>query len=199
MYVQIGSAPLADFNHPLQLMAECHRRVEHFLDVLLTLSRDRHGAPLNEADRRALETALNYFISAAPRHHEDEELSLFPRLRASGNPAAVAAIDKVERLEADHEAAKPDLLRVQEIGRQWIDRGTLTPDLASEMQRRVGWLSGLYRQHIHTEDTEVFPLALQVLDSAQVSEIGSEMALRRQLNPGRAESRCGQRRRALQL
>jgi hemerythrin-like domain-containing protein len=67
------------------------------------------------------------------------------------------------------------------------------------MQRRVGWLAGLYHQHIRMEDTEVFPLAARVLSAEQIAQIGSEMAQRRQLNPGRAQSRCGQRRRALQL
>lgn len=199
MYVQIGSSPTADFDHPLQLLSECHRRVEQFFDVLLKLSRDHHGVSLNESQRQALATALNYFQSAAPRHHEDEELSLFPRMRASGDPQALAALDKLKQLEMEHEQAKPDLQRVQELGRSWLDRGVLDPVQAGELQRRVGWLCNLYRQHIQMEDMVIFPLAGKVLCQEQLARIGREMADRRRLNPGRAQSRCGQRRRALQL
>lgn len=35
MAVQINAKPLASFDRPLDMLVDCHRRVEHFLDVLI--------------------------------------------------------------------------------------------------------------------------------------------------------------------
>ena len=33
--LQIGAAPDHDFDEPLGLLSDCHRRIEHFLDILI--------------------------------------------------------------------------------------------------------------------------------------------------------------------
>ena len=40
MPLQIGQPLDHDFDEPLGLLTDCHRRIEYFLDVLVTLTRD---------------------------------------------------------------------------------------------------------------------------------------------------------------
>lgn len=95
------SAPT--FEQPFEMLHACHDRVRRMLALL-----DRLVAhiPANGVDRQAREAArdvLRYFDEAAPQHHLDEELHVFPRLE-SGAPAGVREL--VARLRADHEVMK---------------------------------------------------------------------------------------------
>ena len=83
MLLKIGQRPDHGFDEPLGLLSDCHRRIEHFLAVLLTIADQANGQELSADQRRQLEGALTYFSTAAPRHTADEEDSLFPRLEAS--------------------------------------------------------------------------------------------------------------------
>jgi hypothetical protein len=42
MPLQIGAAPDHDFDEPLGLLSDSHRRIEHFLDILIET--ERHAA-----------------------------------------------------------------------------------------------------------------------------------------------------------
>jgi len=53
--------------------------------------------------------------------------------------------------------------------------------LGEELVVVLDELPGLYRGHIHTEDTEVFPLAGKLLSDQELSAVGSEMRARRGL------------------
>src|SRR5450756_1594606 len=106
--MQIGERkPMANFQTPLALLSDCHRRVERFLGIIATVAVNGRGSTLNEDYRDGLETALRYFQNAAPLHTQDEEASLFPRMRASGAPEVAAAMARLDGLEADHRAAEP--------------------------------------------------------------------------------------------
>lgn len=176
MLVKIGQRSDHGFNEPLGLLSDCHRRIEQFLSVLVTIANVRQGAALNEPDTKALEGALRYFDTAAPRHSADEEESLFPRLRATGDSAAC---DALARLEADHRAAEEHHAAVHLLGHRWLSEGTLPEDGARSLRDHLGALERIYREHIAVEDKEVFPAADRALTSAALEEIGREMAGRR--------------------
>jgi hemerythrin-like domain-containing protein len=150
--------------------------------MMRVLERSQHGIkPLEPDERAALEAALKYFDVAAPRHTQDEEESLFPRLRDSNDPAAHAALAQVQRLEEDHRHADAMHGEVKTLCRQWLDSGPLS---AADVQRLDELLHGLqqmYARHIALEDKELFPLAAQVLNRRQLDEMGQEMAKRRGL------------------
>lgn len=178
MPVQIGIGPQAGFDEPIALMMDCHRRVEHFLDVLLRVAQEA-PAELPGEHRRALTTARHYFEQAAPHHTADEEASLFPRLRQSDDPQARAVLERVEALEADHRAAKAQHERIDALFDAWLEAGDISQEARRELTDRLRQLRKLYEAHIHLEDDEVFPAALRLLDAAQLQAIGVEMAQRR--------------------
>jgi hemerythrin-like domain-containing protein len=183
MPIQIGHGPAHDFDEPLGLLSDCHRRIEHFLQVLVAVDADAGGGRLTPSHRGALEGALRYFAVAAPRHTADEELSLFPRLRVSNDAAAAHALALIDRLEQDHHEADEHHAAVETLVKRWLADDGLAAGDASELRRRLGRLQTLYQRHISVEDREVFPAAARVLDQVQIREIGREMAERRQLRP----------------
>src|SRR5437016_13096395 len=103
MPIRIGQRPDHGFAEPLGLLSDCHRRIEHFLRVLLAIDHEAAGGPLTTGLRTELEAALRYFATAAPKHTADEEESLFPRLRATADPAINQALGLLDRLEQDHD------------------------------------------------------------------------------------------------
>lgn len=179
MFVKIGQPADHGFDAPLGLLSDCHRRIERFLGVLIAIADTRRGAALEPADSEAFASALHYFRTASPRHSADEEHSLFPRLRAAADPEARRAIDRLERLEADHREAEDHHDAVEVLGQRWLANGTLMASEARALREHLVALERLYRRHIGFEDLELFPAAARVLTEADLEAIGREMAARR--------------------
>jgi len=182
MSIQIGQKPSPTFAQPLELLSDCHRRVENFLQALVLVSEQARGGVLNSMQREALETALRYFREAAPRHTADEEESLFPRLREHGGELAREAMQKLQALEAEHVVARRSHQVVEELGQEWLSRGSLSPAQADSLAAHLRQLSSIYEGHIALEDTEIFPLAGKLLEAGTLEQIGQEMASRRGQN-----------------
>ena len=183
MPIQLNRRPDHDFDEPLGLLSDCHRRIEHFLETLIAVHTQAGVGPLSASDRGALEGALQYFKTAAPRHTADEEESLFPRLRESGEPAAVQALSIIDDLEHDHDEANAHHEAVDVLVRQWLDGGTLTPAASADLGERLSGLRTLYQRHISVEDRDLFPAAARLLNEDQIGAIGREMAARRNVRP----------------
>jgi hemerythrin-like domain-containing protein len=179
MPIQIGQRVDHGFDQPLGLLSDCHRRIEYFLGVLATVA-GTDGEPLDPAGRRALESAIRYFAVAAPNHTADEEVSLFPRLRASGDRSAGEVLELLDRLEADHREADTRHAAIDVLARRWLEADRLTHADATALREHVARLQTLYQRHIVVEDREVFPVASRLLDRSQQRQIGLEMAARRQ-------------------
>ena len=194
MPIPLGTTGQPDFTQPIELMMDCHRRIEHFLGVLQRVVERYADQPLDAQGREALETALNYFQSAAPRHTADEEQSLFPRMRAVDNPQVHQAMAQIDRLESDHRKAEAAHARLDELGRTWLAVATLPANALAECRALLDELSTAYGEHIPIEDESVVVLAKRVLDEQQLQAVGEEMRKRRMDDPGRAGSRCAERR-----
>jgi hemerythrin-like domain-containing protein len=179
MAIQIGEKPSPTFNEPLALLSDCHRRIERFLAGLILVTKQAQGGDLNEQQREALKTSLRYFREGAPKHTQDEENSLFPRMRACNRTEVQCALDKLQELEADHRVAEKGHHLVDQIGERWLKDSTLSPADTAALVIELQALHAIYQRHIVIEDQEVFPLAEQVLDAQQLQAVGEEMAGRR--------------------
>lgn len=179
MPIQIGAKPESDFTDPVGMLQDCHRRIERFLGVLRALGEQATGTRLTADDRRALETSLRYFREGAPRHVQDEEASLFPRLRNQRNAKIAAALVLVECLEKDHSTVETWHQEIDVLGSRWLEEGVLDSASAPRFRHLARQLSELYAQHILVEDNELFPVAASVLPDSELSAIGREMARRR--------------------
>jgi len=187
MPINLGTKPQHGFDQPLGLLSDCHRRIENFLGMMIrVLERSQHGnKPLEPQEREALEAAIQYFDVAGPRHTQDEEESLFPRLRASNDPNAHAALARMQSLEEDHRHADTMHAEVKQLCRRWLETGPLPVADSHRLGQLLGELQHIYTRHLSLEDNELFPLAARVLNHQQLEEVGQEMARRRGLSmPG---------------
>jgi hemerythrin-like domain-containing protein len=184
------------FRNPLGLLNDCHRRIEMFFARLIDVAESARGTALSATQRETLDTALRYFAAGAPLHTEDEENSLFPRLRALGTPEAEAALKAIEALEADHRAAEAAHAEIDALGRRWLDEGALSEAEAQRLVSVTRELREAYRGHIEMEDTGLFPLAGKLLGADALEAVGREMAGRRGLDYDHIPpvNRCAQRR-----
>lgn len=176
IHVQIGRREGGSFQRPVELMSDCHRRIESFLATLQHLAEHASDAELTDTERSELTRALTYFSEAAPLHTQDEEVSLFPRLMKAAPHKAGPVL---ERLESDHRTAEAAHARVEALGQRWLGDGTLPVDDREALRGLLADLSAIYGEHIQLEDETLFPLATEVLDGNTLHEIGREMEARR--------------------
>jgi len=160
-------------------MSDCHRRIEHFLAVLRRALERYAKRELDDECSNALRTAQRYFREGAPRHTEDEEVSLFPRLRALGRENLRELLDAADCLEREHEEAERIHAAVDARIDRWLGGLRLTPDEARAMASDLDALDRLYSQHIAFEDRVLFPAAARALGREAMRRIGEEMAARR--------------------
>lgn len=180
MPVQIG-AKSHDYSDPTGLLSDCHRRIEMFMNSLEAVGMAMQAPPTDDV-RRALEAALRYFAQAAPKHTADEEHSLFPRVRQIDSPEVRAAFAQLDELEQDHRGAESLHAEAERLGRQYLDRGALSPPDVQRFRAAVANLLKIYGRHIRVEDEQIFPLAARILSDQEKSAIAQEMANRRNVN-----------------
>lgn len=170
--------PAAGFDQPLQLWLACHDRVRRMTGLLERLREHLGTMGADDAARVTATTIRRYFDEAAPRHHEDEEVDLFPLLRRTlpaRAPRRVRQVEQaLERLQADHLA----------LGKVWqqlrpaleaIERGEVV-QLDGELVRTFA--EG-YRGHCEIEDTVIAEALRLCMDDADLDALGQAMAERR--------------------
>ena len=93
-------SPSAGFDQPFEMLAACHERVQRTLELLQRLQAYLQEKGVDASARQAARDVLRYFDVAAPLHHQDEELHIFPLLLQPGSDAATQAL--VRQLQQDH-------------------------------------------------------------------------------------------------
>ncbi len=162
------------FDTPFEMLSACHERVLRSLALLGRLQDYLRGHPCDDSARQAARDVLRYFDIAAPLHHEDEELHVFPPLIERGSAAAVAA---ARRLQQDHEAmsvnwraARALLLALAEGAQEAF---------SAQDEAVLERFASVYGEHIRIEEEEVYPAARALLAPGVVQAMGAEMRRRR--------------------
>ena len=182
MAIIIGDKPDSDFSDPIGMLKDCHRRIEKFLDVLLSIADQVQGNTLSDDQRAAIEKSLRYFRENAPKHTADEEESLFPRMRASQHHEAREILANLDHLETDHLAADQIHRAVAELFRQWLSDNVLSAPDHIQLTSFLRLLRDTYTRHINEEETQIFPNAAKILTTLDLKGVGVEMAKRRGLS-----------------
>ena len=167
-------APAVGFDTPFEMLEACHERVERSLDLLARLCSYLHDHACNETACQAARDVLRYFDIAAPLHHEDEELHVFPLLLARGDADVVA---QVRQLQADHERMATQWQAARALLQALAD-GRQTSFSAAEEAVLARFAEG-YGAHIRTEEDEIYPAARTLLDAEALQRMGQEMRQRR--------------------
>ena len=159
-----------DFTQPLALLRACHERM---LGQCQTLEKLVAYLRENGVDKDASGTAegvCRYFMKAAPLHHQDEELDLFPLLqRQSLKLAELVYSLKQEHPQIDDawRRLEPDLRRLKQM-----------EDLDAFADKVADFCSRC-RAHVKRENNELLTLAQHILSSKQQKAMGEAMAERR--------------------
>ena len=167
-------APAVGFDTPFEMLEACHERVERSLTLLARLCSYLHDHACDDSARQAARDVLRYFDLAAPLHHEDEELHVFPLLLARADAAVVA---QVQQLQGDHnrmtghwQAARA-LLQALADGQQ--------ASFSAEEEAVLARFAEGYGAHIRTEEEVIYPAARTLLDAEALQRMGQEMRRRR--------------------
>lgn len=165
--IQIG-APSATIDTPIEHLMACHRRIEQRLDTLVNAADhlDQDGS----AARAAIEKSLHFLDTSGVLHTEDEEASLFPRLRPRLSPAEIEFVDSLERQHQEADSIYRELKRLA---------AELSPDSLARYRACAERLRTLYQAHIRSEDEILTALARRSLDPGEIEEIAAEMRSRR--------------------
>jgi hemerythrin-like domain-containing protein len=168
-------SPSASFEDPVAMLLECHDRVRISLDLLQKLCAHLQTKGQDVHTASAATDVLRYFDIAAPLHHQDEELHVFPALRKSH---VVAIQTYVERAQADH-------IRMND---QWSALRTTLLDLASG-KRETMWsqafsdqvysFTATYDEHLNIEEQLLFPALSMAVGAEELEGMGLEMQQRR--------------------
>lgn len=179
--LNINQPHVPDFTNPLALLVHCHERIGGQLETLERAAEVLHSGNSGSLPRvfMAIDAACKHFAVAGVKHTEDEDLSLFPRLREHGGNAGEEALAAVAELESQHRTA-------EELHKQFDSFVLTLPrdgsadtrelDCFSEM---VAELVAFYRPHIFMENNLVFPIAGRVLSAGEIHSLGEEMRERR--------------------
>ena len=169
-----SSAGAPTFDHPLEMLLACHGKILRQCDTLRKLETHlrTHGCDMQA--RLAAQGILRYFGTAGQFHHQDEEENLFPALRASAGDEQERLDELLQRLLEEHVAMlaawgrlRPELLQLAEGMNIRLD------------ERLAERFIDSYTMHIAVENSELLPLASQLLTQEQLREIGMRMAERR--------------------
>jgi iron-sulfur cluster repair protein YtfE (RIC family) len=164
---------------PFAPLLDCHQRIRTFLGLAQRLAR-AEGAPAEEVADVA-RRLVRYFTEGLPRHVEDEDRSLAPRMRAAGLP--VDALAHLALMEAQHEALDALLAGLLSTWRALADApgrlGELAPGLAEAGERFTAQMEA----HLLLEERVLFPLAGARLSAAALADIRAEMRARRGARP----------------
>lgn len=168
-------SPGANFDDPIAMLLECHDRVRASLDLLLKINVYLKANGWNTHTARAAADVLRYFDVAAPLHHQDEELHVFPLLRES---QFVAIQDHVARVQAEH----------RQMDYQWSTLRAFLLELTNEkasakwshaFDEQARSFQALYNAHLEIEEQLLLPALLTRVTAEELEYMGLEMQQRR--------------------
>ena len=166
----------AGFDDPIGMWMGCHRRIEKQLATLAKLPAHLADHGVDPDASKAAQAILRYFDLAAPHHHEDEDLDLFPLLEARiTDVEALARFRELRaRLVEDH----------HDMGPCWAKLRRPLQGIADGIQKAIdpgdiAAFQAIYATHIPAEEGTIPDLAKRYFSAQDLEALGRSMAARR--------------------
>jgi pyridoxamine 5'-phosphate oxidase len=170
----------AGFDDPLAMLLGCHRRIEKQLATLSRLREHLAARGVDPEASQAAQSVLEYFVRAAPNHHHDEEIDLFPLIEAriTDPGEATRFRDFRDALLKDH----------RELEAAWARLRKPLEGIADGLTRQlpvaeVQAFAKAYAHHIVTEESALSEFFQRWLQEADRVKLGRAMAARRGVSP----------------
>jgi pyridoxamine 5'-phosphate oxidase len=173
------SSTAAGYDRPIELWLACHHRIARMNSLLQRLVEHLKQHPVDEQAGVTAASIVRYFEEALPRHHEDEEMDLFPRLmeklRAqSSGPAAATVGATIASLLADHE----EMHALWQAMRAQLQKVAAGRDPQFDDAQVLLFVTR-FRAHLEVEDGTLAPVFKRMFRTKDLREIGRAMARRR--------------------
>ena len=169
---------LATWEQPFEMLRACHERVQRMLTLLGKLQTHvaQHG--VDDQATQAAHDVMRYFDQAAPLHHQDEELHVFPAVQRSANAHAIAAVNQ---LSLEHQTMEADWRQLRLELQALLAAHPPPAALPATWQtdERVRAFCARYTAHIQIEEQIVYPAVEIGLSPEDAQCMGREMAARR--------------------
>jgi hemerythrin-like domain-containing protein len=171
-------APQAGFEAPFEMLQACHERVQRSLALMARLQQHLQDVGCDDNARQAARDVLRYFDVAAPLHHQDEELHVFPPLLLGADTAMRSL---VRQLMQDHRDIEASWLDARAVLQAVAQQGLAT--LADAQTQSLNRFAVLYGQHIVHEEGLAYPAAQAVLSATELHTMARDMMERRGVQP----------------
>lgn len=166
--VQIGES-VSTLASPLEHLLACHRRIEQRLSTFVKAGAELEARP--EQALAAIASAMRFMDTNGARHTQDEEQSVFPRLKPHLTAQELAF---VEGLEAEHVEAEGIYVAMKAAVHG-------LPASKATYLKLAERLETIYRKHIQAEDEILMALARRDLQAPEIVAISGEMRARREV------------------
>ena len=162
------------FEEPFEMLQACHQRIERMLALLEKVRSHMRASGADENTRQSARDVMRYFDKAAPQHHRDEELHVFPALIGMQDEALVRL---VAQLQAEH----------QLMDARWRSARSLLEEVEGGMRSRfneaddavLDEFASIYAEHMRAEEGTAFPRASAAMDPERVKVMSADMMSRR--------------------
>ncbi|MBI4480642.1 MAG: hemerythrin domain-containing protein [Acidobacteria bacterium] len=165
---------------PLQHILACHEQIERRLVTLQNAAMMvgfSEGAMLQDA-AAALAYEVEVLQAIDTLHTEDEEASLFPRLRANLRHDVSVLGPLMLSLELQHQNEQVAFTRLRVAVKAIVASGAQPSDQASSCEDLVRELAGVCGPHMALENDSLLPLARKALTPADLAALTKEMRQR---------------------
>lgn len=173
-------APASGFEAPFEMLAACHERVERMLGLLQRLRAHLHTHGRDTDASTAARDVMRYFDQAAPLHHQDEELHVFPLTLASGNTRVKEA---TEQLMRDHREMETLWPKVRTLLQAVADTAQPWQPWGQDADALLDSFANLYERHLRDEDGIVYPDASANIATEALQAMSQDMMERRGVKP----------------
>ncbi len=177
-------SPAVGVESPFELLQACHDRVHRSLDLLERLKSHVGKNGCDGEAKSAASDILRYFDIAAPLHHQDEELHVFPPILLSGDIKLRLLVAKLMaqhiQMQARWQLAREILQRIvcSNQPEQFV--------LGSQDTQVLADFASLYTTHMSDEELHVYPKAQALKKGTDLQEMSREMGERRGANRRRS-------------
>lgn len=169
--------PAVGFEAPFEMLFACHERVERMLELLSKL---RKHLVENGWDAHAASAAadvMRYFDLAAPQHHLDEEIHVFPAVLALKN-------DRLDRLVYRLKQEHLEMEKLWGGVRMALDCVTHANAqnwtcFSDQDNANMDLFFTAYKDHINDEESYIYPAAAKVMNPEQMAGMSHDMMRRR--------------------
>jgi hemerythrin-like domain-containing protein len=169
-------SPAVGCDEPFEMLIACHERVQRMLDLL---ERARMHALTKGCDANlnsAFTDVMRYFDLAAPQHHLDEELHVFPIVLAKGNQSQK---ELVAVLIQDHETMAHLWQSVRSILSEVLQTSRDLPVFSHRDNALIDDFRNAYAKHISNEELSIYPASTDYMTQNDFASMSEEMKVRR--------------------